>query len=728
MHSTENTPNRSGAVAAGPAPPVFELWGDSSILPQARKVNMQAVALFLRRQALWIVVVACLVAILCASAITLLFNQYVATATLLFDPRNAKVTDAQEVLPEIGPDSIAIESLVQVAKSDGFLAKLIEREGLAADSELDGGAASTPDQKAAALDRLRDRLTIARRGATYVVDISMKSADAQKSARIANAAANMMIDSEADLRAGSNQRAVDFIGGKLAQLRQRVSDEDAAIAKLKTDLKITDAGQGDVLQARRVTELNQQLVLASAHSETTRAIVDQLREANLSVGDALPASIQSLVLNGLREQYARLTREAADRETILGARHPDVIAANAQIGDVRRQIAAEKDRLISSAKADYQEARKREALLTDALHKAQAESGATDQDSVQLRDLERNEKSDQAVYEQLLSRQKELAEMKGVSTDGVRLVSSALTPTRANRPRMSLVLAASGLIGLLAGLASALARDARRPRSDAATPLERALGIETAATLPMFSPPPARDGRLAKGEAARLFAALGADVGPKRAILVTSAREGEGKSTVAANLAASLASEGAKVLLMQLAESAVVRPRRRLGLAAVAADECVLEEAVLWYGEDAPSILPLGNVAGGALAALLSGSALRRIIHRCRRLYDVLVIDGPPLPDQPALRDLAVLVDRMLLVVDTDQADPDRLAQTLDGFDKRKIQVVFNKAPLAGAASAPAGATSAAPIAPERHASAFAGLAESTRRMGRRRSASGRAG
>ena len=68
--------------------------------------------------------------IVCAIAVKLLFNQYFATATVLFDPRNAKVTGAQEVLPEIGPDSIAIESLVQVAKSDGFLSALDRARGI----------------------------------------------------------------------------------------------------------------------------------------------------------------------------------------------------------------------------------------------------------------------------------------------------------------------------------------------------------------------------------------------------------------------------------------------------------------------------------------------------------------------------------------------------------------------------------------------------------------------
>jgi len=58
--------------------------------------------------------VACVVAVLCVIVAKLIFDQYLATATILFDPRKAEVTGTQEVLPDIGPDSIAIESLVQV--------------------------------------------------------------------------------------------------------------------------------------------------------------------------------------------------------------------------------------------------------------------------------------------------------------------------------------------------------------------------------------------------------------------------------------------------------------------------------------------------------------------------------------------------------------------------------------------------------------------------------------
>ena len=738
MNLFEKTSSRPGAVAAIPAAPAFELWGESADSSLARRLDLRILWSVVRRNPIWIVSVACLVAVLCVIVAKLIFNQYLATATVLFDPRKAEVTGTQQVLPDIGPDSIAIESLVQVTKSDAFLSKLVEREGLASDPEFIGSAASLADQKAAALEKLRDRLAIARRGATYVVDVSIKTSDAQKSASIANAAANIMVDSESDLRAGSNQRAVDFITGKLTQLRERVSEEDSAIAKMKSDLKITDAGQGDILQERRVIELNQQYVLASAHTQATHAIVDQLREANLA--DAvLPPAIQSSVLNSLRQDYARLTREAADRQTILGARHPEVIAANAQLSDIRRQIAAEKDRLIASARADYLEARKREALLADALHKAQADSGSTDQQAAQLRDLERTEKSDQAVYEQLLNRQKELSEEKGLTSGDVRIVSPALTPTRTTMPKLSLVLAASGLIGLFAGIASAFARDAMQRPAMTPAPGPGAPGVEVSATLPVFSPAPPLDGRLAKGEAARLFAQLCSsarlqDAGQGGVVFVTSTRDREGKSTVAGNVAASLADGGSKVLLVQLADREDGRARPRPGLIEVAAQECSLEDAVLSYGEDTPSILPLGDARGVGIEALPSGAPLRRLIHRCRRRYDTLVIDGPSMLETPSAHALADVADVVLMVAAHGHANAPSVTQAMEGLDLAKTSLVYNKADIPknapaapGSKPQPPALKDAEPVARERHASAFASPAGSTRRMRLRRGASGTA-
>jgi succinoglycan biosynthesis transport protein ExoP len=682
---------RPAKSPSAPADQTLELWGEGGNLSSTRTLDIPAILQFLRRNALWIATVTLVVGLLCVVGARFAFNQYTATATVLFDPRNAKVTGTEEVLPDIGPDAIAIESLVQVAKSDGFLTSLADQEGLAADPEFGGAAAAPVDQKAAALDKLKDKLTIARRGATYVVDVTVKSGDAQKSARLANAAAKMIVDSESKLRSGSNQRAVDFIDSRLAQLRDRVSKADAQIAKLKTDLKITDAGQGELLQERRVAELNQQLALATAHTGETRAVVDQLRDANVSAGAALPPSVQSTVLSSLREDYARLSRQAADRETVLGARHPDIIAASAQLADLRRQIAAEKDRLIASAKADYLEARKRETLVAEELQKAQADSGALDQDSVQLRDLERTAKSDQAVYEQLLNRQKELSEISGLTSEDVRVASIAIAPTRTNMPKLPLVIAASGIVGLFAGLASAFMREATRRAPLTPQEPQRLLGVEASAIIPAFAEAPDRNGGRPEGEAARWFDELCAVEAVRSAaqggvILVTSALEGEGKSTIAANVAASLAGAGSEVLLVQLGERASGRLQRRNGLMDVLAEKYPLDKAILWYGEDRPSLIPFGgapDVDGAGIAALLSGAPLRRLLRRLRRQFDTLVIDGTSIAATPAIRSLATFADVTLMVVAWDKTDSSAVASAIEGFDPQKVSVVFNRVDLA---------------------------------------------
>jgi len=733
----------------GPAR-ALELWSESAPPWSLQAQALRATVALARRDAIWIATVALAVAILSGVAFRMIFDQYVATATILFDPRNAKVTSTEEVLPDIGPDSIAIESRVQVARSDSFLAALVEREGLADNPEFAGGATAAAERSAAAIDRLRERLTIGRRGATYVVDVSVRTSGAQESARIANAAAAMMVDNEASLRSGSNQRAADLIGGKLEQLRARVSGEDAAIARLKTELKITDAGQGEALQARRITELSQQHALADARASETKALVDQLREANFTAG-ALPSAIQSPVLNGLRADYVRLTREAADRETVLGARHPDVIATNAQLGDVRRQIAAEKDRLIASARADYLEARKRETSLAEELRKAQADSGATDEQAVALRDLERTEKSDQAVYEQLLDRQKALSEMKGLSSDDVRIVSPATAPTRTNMPRLPLVLLASASIGLLAGFGGAFARDAWRrpappaPAGEAVVEAEALApppsGAEAQPIVPRFPYPPFRDGRVPDRETARWFericaSALVRSVARGGVVLVTSPRGGEGKSTVASNVAACFARAGAETLLIQTAPPDRGARGDEIGLVEVATGNCTPQEAVVSSREGAPSLLPFGGARSYGAAGAgepLSVSALRRAIHDCRQSFETVVIDAPSALAWPALRILARRADVILLVVEWNQTDPARVEEALDSFERRKVVVVFNKVDLARYAEAPplAGELTPGPAAltgATPAARSSTGLAGWTGRRRRRRSVFDREG
>src|ERR1700754_1984486 len=111
--------------------------------------------------------------------------RFAATALVVVDPREQRVTTEQDVLPGIGQDSAALQSLVEVAKSDGFLKPLIEQLKIGDDEDVSGGHTDP----ARVLERFRNLLDISRRGLTYVIAIRFTSNRPERAAYYANAIA-----------------------------------------------------------------------------------------------------------------------------------------------------------------------------------------------------------------------------------------------------------------------------------------------------------------------------------------------------------------------------------------------------------------------------------------------------------------------------------------------------------------------------------------------------------
>src|ERR1700688_1945396 len=88
--------------------------------------------------------------------------RFAATALVVVDPREQRVTADQDVLPGIGQDAAALQSLVEIAKSDGFLRPLTEQLKIADDDEIANGE----KEPSRLLDQFRSRLDISRRGLT----------------------------------------------------------------------------------------------------------------------------------------------------------------------------------------------------------------------------------------------------------------------------------------------------------------------------------------------------------------------------------------------------------------------------------------------------------------------------------------------------------------------------------------------------------------------------------
>jgi capsular exopolysaccharide synthesis family protein len=161
-------------------------------------------------------------------------------------------------------------------------------------------------------------------------------------------------------------------------------------------------------------------------------------------------------------------------------------------------------------------------------------------------------------------------------------------------------------------------------------------------------------------------------VQPTKVVLVTSAVENEGKTTLAANLAQSLAMLGIRTLLIdgdlrnpQLTRS--LCPRAEFGLLEIAVGRTTAERAVLADPSTGLSILPSTVIKrADVITELMFSDRIVDILDQFRQRYELIIIDSPPLVPLVDGRALAELADRIVLALAWDQTPGEVLAHTID--------------------------------------------------------------
>ncbi len=139
------------------------------------------------------------------------------------------------------------------------------------------------------------------------------------------------------------------------------------------------------------------------------------------------------------------------------------------------------------------------------------------------------------------------------------------------------------------------------------------------------------------------------------AVLISSATSGEGKTTLATQLATGLARIGYRTLLLDfdLRRPALARlfgVPSAPGVSEVLRGETPLEAASQSTGIDRLSLLAAGSWTPRSLA-VLAGEAIRRFFDEARRRFDFVVVDGGPVLPVAESRLLARHVDRVVLSV-----------------------------------------------------------------------------
>lgn len=167
-----------------------------------------------------------------------------------------------------------------------------------------------------------------------------------------------------------------------------------------------------------------------------------------------------------------------------------------------------------------------------------------------------------------------------------------------------------------------------------------------------------------------------------KVLLVTSVMENEGKSTVAANLALSLAQEGNKVMLVDCdfrkpAQYKIfnVRDNEETDLGEVLINHASTEKIIRNW-KDSSLYMILNKTSSNSIETLLRSTTLKQIITFCRQKMDYVIIDTSPLALVADTEELAQMTDASVLVVRQDTVLTKDINDAIDILNNTRGKVI----------------------------------------------------
>jgi tyrosine-protein kinase Etk/Wzc len=319
--------------------------------------------------------------------------------------------------------------------------------------------------------------------------------------------------------------------------------------------------------------------------------------------------------------------------------------------------------------------------------------------------LERDVRVNSGLYQSLQNNALQLRLVKEGKTGNVRLLDRAVKPKQPIKPRKSLVLALSLVLGLLAGAALAIARSSffrgiRDPQE-----IEAHTGLAVYSVVPFTAEQTMLDQRVAAGaKGIQLLAATHPDSPPIEAlrslrialqfttleagnnrVLITGATPGIGKSFVSGNFAAIMAHAGKRVLLIDAdmrkghLNKQFGLPREG-GLSELLAGDLTAEQAIRRQVLPNLDVLTTGKLPTNPADMLMSESFLR-VLEMASEQYELVVIDTPPVLVAADTAGVAPHMGAVLLVARADQTQLGELnesAKRLSHAGKGVTGVIFN--------------------------------------------------
>jgi succinoglycan biosynthesis transport protein ExoP len=523
-----------------------------------------------------------------------------------------------------------------------------------------------------------------------VVSINYTNQDPQLAALMANYYAETLIERNLQTRFNASAYAREFLQRQLGIAKARLEQSERALIAYARSAGLLDAsggGSGDKptsLTSSNLISLNAAYSAAqSARIQAQQKWVQAMSTPVMSLPDVLTnPTIQQMS----QQRAAELVKLQELRQKYQDE-HPAIKQELASLAELDRQIQATAVSIRESIHNQYLQAQRQETALAQGVGQLKGATLSEQDQSVQYNILKRETDTNRQLYDGLLQRYKQISAEAGVTTNNIVVVDRAVPPTSPISPDPEKNLSLAGVGGILFAFLLVFARERFDTRVSSPEWVDHDVSVHLLGVIPLVTDGGAGeailDTRSPLSEAChslRTSIELGVNGSMPSSILLTSTKSQEGKSTTALGLAHAFAEAGARVLLIdgdlrKPSLHALLGVENSRGFSDVLAGRLNLQEAVTPSESFKIDLLTAGPRPDSP-AALLDPERLKAAIAESLKIYDQVIIDGPPVMGIADATRLAAAVTATIFVLKSKGVTKEEARMALRHLQSEHIDVI----------------------------------------------------
>ncbi len=502
-----------------------------------------------------------------------------------------------------------------------------------------------------------------------VVRIGFVSDNPALAMKVANSVAKAYIEELVDMQMEVSQYSIEWMSKKAASQRKKLEASEQALYNYKKKHAIVTVENRLTILPQRLSELSQSLTKAETKRKELFAVYNQVKNIKRKKDlETIPAIVANPSVDSINKKILIADQKISELSKKYGYKHPKMITAVNELRTLKKKKYKVLQDAVQTIKNQYQLAVANEKSLKDLLGQTKFQAEKLEEKSIQLGMLKRKVDTNRYLYEALIKKIKEKGITEKSQTVNVWVIEKAQLPRFPAKPKKMRNILLGIILGLFGGTGCAFFLEYLDNTIKTPEDVEEKFNIPVLCTIDLFKDR-GKDKNTTivdnvlnnsssliaesfKGLRTSVF--LSVPKNPPKSLLITSMIPGEGKSSVAACLAASVAQAGKRTLLIDADMRRSTQHRKfnlenNAGLSSMLAGVSKKEESIHLNVFDNFDLVTSGPIPPNP-SELLSSAVMENMLEEFSASYDMIIIDSPPLASVTDPLILSQNVDGVIIV------------------------------------------------------------------------------